>query len=59
MLYNCVIVSDLSANNEGIVAILKNKGEQLYHCEGRRSQSVGMARKNKDATSDTISSPKN
>ena len=58
MLYNCVIVSDSSANNKGIVAILNNKGEQLYHCEGGRPQSVGMARKNKDATSDTNSSPK-
>lgn len=33
MLYNRVIVSDSSANNEGMVVTLKNKEEQLC-CEG-------------------------
>lgn len=31
VLYNCVLVSYSSVNNKGIVAILKNKGEQLCH----------------------------
>lgn len=57
MLYNCVIVSDSSVNNRGIVAILKDKGEQLCHCEGGQFQSVGMAGRNKDATNDTYSRP--